>query len=318
MKSLLMLASGAVTLAAFGNRPTIETVAWTPTVTAAVYLEDFDHAKHAFLGACTTCHANVAAGQVYPEPTFCAQCHDGSMQPEVSWRPAAVGSQWNLRFRHENHVAVDQCDLCHVRDGGVVRAAVTQCMSCHGLTNHPRGEASACTLCHVQPPAPQSHEGPWRMGHASEAAATPETCATCHVRSDCLDCHRPGAASPSGGFHPADFLANHPGAAYSQEFGCASCHNPGQFCQSCHLAAGLVTGGPASGVFHDGTGAFTVGHGQAARQSLGSCVACHAERDCVKCHVVLNPHGPTFNAEEQARAARSACTVCHGNNVPVP
>ena len=64
-----------------------------------------------------------------------------------------------------------------------------------------------------------------------------------------------------------------------------------------------------------------LGHGQAARQSLESCVSCHAERDCLACHSAtrgrrINPHGPDFNAERLRESAPSMCVACHGTSVP--
>jgi hypothetical protein len=314
MKTLVLLAVGAVAWATVETVPVDEHV----VVPAMTVQGEFDHAAHSGLGTCTTCHADVAGGDAYPAPTFCAQCHNGTVQPEVEWLPPRAGSQFGLAFDHADHVGLDQCATCHVSDGVVVRADADACMQCHGFTEHVDGDAETCAVCHTQGAVPSSHDLLWADAHGVQAAAAPEACASCHVRADCLACHRPGAASPPGGYHPADFLSSHPTAAYGQGFACASCHNTQQFCQDCHNTAGLVTGGPDDGVYHDGTGAFTVGHGQAARQSLGTCVSCHRELDCVKCHIVLNPHGPDFNAERQARTARSACSVCHGGNVPVP
>jgi hypothetical protein len=268
----------------------------------------FDHTKHSGFD-CTACHTDVARGQFYPEPSFCAACHDGRVQPEIDWAPPTPGSRANLRFQHAPHVRAVECGTCHAQGGQ--RTAAEVCLGCHGIAEHQAAD-SPCTLCHVQPPAPASHEGGFRERHRVQAAATPETCATCHVRSDCLDCHRPGAASPTGGYHPADYLASHPVAAYSQETTCADCHNVGAFCATCHQRAGLTITGVTGSGYHDGTGFFVGGHGQAARQSLESCVACHTEQDCLKCHVNLNPHGPDFDAQAQREAAAAVCAVCHG------
>jgi hypothetical protein len=73
--------------------------------------------------------------------------------------------------------------------------------------------------------------------------------------------------------------------------------------------------------FHDAKQAFFLNHGQAARQNLESCVACHAESDCLTCHSALggrrfNPHGPGFDPETLKRKNSQACTVCHGTLIP--
>src|SRR5690606_26698303 len=114
---------------------------------------------------------------------------------------------------------------------------------------------------------PPSHDAAFLIRHGPEAAARPETCAGCHVRSDCTECHRPGAAA-GGAFHPVGFLARHPAAAYSRETSCADCHAAGEFCTSCHASAGLAGGDVLTSTFHDGQPAFSVGHGAAARLNL--------------------------------------------------
>jgi hypothetical protein len=158
------------------------------------------------------------------------------------------------------------------------------------------------------------------MGHAALAAAGSTTCAGCHVRADCLACHRPDPGAARG-YHPAGFLARHPAAAYARETSCSDCHNPGGFCATCHAAAGLKSSGPLRSGYHDASRFFIAGHGRAARQSLETCTACHAERDCLPCHSALggrrfDPHGPGFDAAQLRRKNPQMCTVCHGTAIP--
>ncbi len=308
MKALVGIAAAAVIAAAAGASPVPGAA---PPLT-----QQFDHAKHEGFG-CTTCHADVAQGQVYPDPSFCASCHDGQLQPRVNWQPPTGPSPANLKFRHAGHPAVEACDMCHVSDGMVQRAVIDQCMACHGIAEHQNAAVSDCSMCHVQPPAPPSHAFGWRDRHRAEAVAAPEQCATCHVRADCLDCHRPDAASPVGGYHGVDYLQRHPAASYNRETECSSCHNVSQFCQSCHQQAGLVSRGAIGAGYHDGNASFIAGHAQAARQNLESCVACHTERDCLRCHVSFNPHGPGFDPGAYAGKNQQVCTVCH-TAVPNP
>ena len=159
--------------------------------------------------------------------------------------------------------------------------------------------------------------------HGVEAAASTTRCTGCHVRADCLDCHRPNAAARGAGYHPDGFIARHPASAYTREASCSDCHNVGAFCTSCHARAGLTAsgGGVLRSGYHDARRFFVVGHGQAARQGLESCVSCHAERDCLTCHSAVggrrfNPHGPGFDATRLRRKAFAMCTVCHGATVP--
>jgi len=108
---------------------------------------------------------------------------------------------------------------------------------------------------------------------------------------------------------------------------CEVCHTqnfggvPDKACQSCHQQSGLVAMARLGRVgYHDAFPNFSLGHGQAARQTLESCVACHAERDCTVCHSAVNggfrfsPHGPGFNpdrmCEQLYEALASAGASC--------
>ena len=113
-----------------------------------------------------------------------------------------------------------------------------------------------------------------------------------------------------------------PAAAYARQSSCAACHNAGQFCVSCHKTAGLVASGPLRAGYHDASRFFSAGHGVAARQSLETCVSCHAERDCLTCHSVvggrrIDPHGPGFDANRMRLKNPEVCTACHGTAIPV-
>lgn len=244
------------------------------------------------------------------------------------------------------------CAACHARES---------CASCH-VGELPRAVAALATSgpgraagVHLVRTPPSSHTREFRERHASEANARPRTCETCHVRDMCLECHRPEVArqseterKPEGppqsgatkagsaqvvgtqtagarrsGYHPASFLTRHPSSAYAREANCSDCHNRGQFCQGCHQQSGLVaTSRIGQRGYHDVFRGFSLGHGQAARQSLESCVSCHAERDCTACHSAVsggfrfNPHGPGFNAARMREKNPSLCAACHGNAIP--
>ncbi len=434
----------------------------------------FDHQKHArVFPTCVTCHEGVATpGQsIWPDPTACASCHDGTIQQRVTWRARVEARRTNLRFSHATHPdsANINCTSCHTNPGESAMAVrppvIGRCLTCHrvqgehlattdagcatchvtlaqaasltradvagfpappshrvpgfgGQGHGPPARASVascavchardfCSSCHVNAPeqraiqslaadarslairttlvAPASHREPaflerhgsparkdpqqcstchtresclachsgsprlaaalpaagpgrgagaqitrtmplshgvvFRDKHGAQAAAAPATCTGCHTRPQCMDCHRPGAASASRGYHPAGFLERHPSAAYVRETSCADCHNPQTFCTSCHVSAGLATRTPLGSGYHDAKRFFLMGHGPAARQNLESCVSCHAERDCVSCHAAqggrrFNPHGPGFDAERLRRKNPEMCTVCHGLSIP--
>ena len=291
----------------------------------------FPHERHAQLfSSCEQCHAGAAqAGEaLFPEASFCAGCHNGQVQPAVAWagREPRV---WPLRFSHTEHPALG-CATCHNQPGAptmqVRLARGETCLPCHGGGEaHLQGPDASCTQCHAYRPGavrPVSHGPTWTELHGREASARTETCAACHVRQNCLDCHRPNPASYSG-YHPPTFLAEHPVAAYARQTSCQDCHNTAQFCSACHQQAGLVAPQDRNlrPGYHDTQPGFIAGHGPAARQSLESCVSCHTERDCQGCHSALgpqriNPHGSGFDPEKLREKNSQMCTACHGAAIP--
>ncbi len=281
--------------------------------------------KPGVAASCATCHAR----------DFCAECHVNA--PEVAAIQALAPDPRSLVHRAELRAPPSHADPAFLRRHGdqVTRDAL-RCATCH--------TQESCLSCHVGSPVavqaipaaapgrgrgarvererPRSHGLDFSDVHAEPASSRPQSCSTCHVRTQCLDCHRPDPAAAPPGYHPAGFLSTHPAAAYSRDDSCADCHNQSEFCANCHVSAGLgSTDGLRNAGYHDAKGAFLLNHGQAARQSLESCVSCHSERDCLPCHSArggrrFNPHGPGFDAATLRRKNPSMCTVCHGASIP--
>jgi hypothetical protein len=279
--------------------------------------------------SCAVCHAR----------DYCATCHVNA--PEEVAIQALQPDRRSLAMRLgelEAPSSHHRADFIR-RHGSLVdeSAAGGRCMVCH--------TQESCSTCHLAAPGevralpaaapdrgagakierkrPQSHGDDFSDAHAAPASAATRSCAGCHTREQCLDCHRPGAAARAE-YHPRDFLSRHPVAAYGQEVSCGSCHNASQFCQTCHQQAGIVASGPIGdrADFHDAKRFFAAGHGDAARQSLESCASCHAERDCLACHSAqtrrFNPHGPGFDAERLRKRNSQMCSACHGAAIPSP
>jgi hypothetical protein len=267
---------------------------------------------------CITCHVNAPESPVIRalalderSPTYAL-----ASQPV----PASHAAPGFLRAHGRDAQRSNAtCATCHTRQS---------CTSCHvGVAPHaiaalPDAGPGRAAGAQVTRLAPSSHTREFRERHGAEANARPATCETCHARSTCLECHRPEGARQSD-YHPRGFLTRHPSSAYAREANCSDCHNPAQFCQSCHQQSGLVANsriGQAG--YHDAFRGFSLGHGQAARQSLESCASCHAERDCTACHSAVsggfrfNPHGPGFNASRARSKNPSLCVACHGRAIP--
>lgn len=271
--------------------------------------QPFPHDIHESFFDCTACHGGLTevGGAHFPEPTFCATCHNGTIQVTVSWQPPDPRPQSNPRFSHAGHIALagNECSDCHVMLGQLPLAQ--PCRDCHS-------QAEQVYISAVV------HGSGFRDRHASEAAASPDMCANCHLRADCLDCHRPDPGSGSPGYHAANFLAEHATASYSRGQSCSDCHNARVFCASCHVQSGLTSAGDIGARFHSAEPNFVAGHGRAARQSLESCVACHSENDCLACHSPtsgrISPHGPGFDAERLREKNPSMCVACHVSTIP--
>ena len=305
-----------------------------PSHLAANFMQAAGHgaaAKHGASGAtvaqsCATCHARE----------FCVTCHVNA--PEVPAIQALAADARSLRISAKlkspaSHAAkgfetshgaasarnAATCQTCHTRES---------CLTCHtaGAPARARSMFAAgpgrAAGAQTTRRAPASHIAGWGTHHAAVASATLRSCTSCHARSECLTCHKPEPGAHAT-YHPATFLTRHPADAYSRSTSCTDCHNTGQFCQSCHQQSGLTAKRTLLGAsgYHDGNRQFGLGHGQAARQSLESCVSCHVERDCLTCHSVVkgrgfNPHGPGFNPQQMLKKNPQLCVACHGLSIP--
>jgi len=266
---------------------------------------------------CITCHVNAPESPVIRalalderSPTY------ATSQPVP---PSHVAPGFLRTHGRDAQRASATCTVCHTQES---------CSSCH-VGAPPRAIAALPTAgpgraagARVTRAPPSSHTREFRERHGPDANARPTTCETCHVRSPCLECHRPEGARQTG-YHPRGFLTRHPSSAYARQANCSDCHNPAQFCQSCHQQSGLVAASRIGRAgYHDAFRGFSLGHGQAARQSLESCASCHAERDCTACHSAVsggfrfNPHGPGFNAARARSKNPSVCVACHGRAIP--
>ncbi len=309
----------------------------------------FPHAPHGAT-ACAECHPGAqtsarARDRLSPPAASCAGCHPGMI-----WQPTPAAGPAALRFSHGAHARRGAaCADCHPNGA---RAAKATCLGCHDGQQAP----DRCAACHVAGPdgrlqtawGPQralrpdgrlgygDHLDPqWAQRHGPAAKASPATCDACHRESECSACHV-GRLRPLD-LHPADYLLSHPMEARRDLTRCATCHRQQTFCTGCHAQSGVVdSSGPL------GFGALTQGsrrfhppgfvgeaggppgpehHRHDARRSLGTCVSCHQEDDCVRCHsdqatqrLRASPHPPGLAARLCDRALGAnprGCLKCH-------
>jgi Doubled CXXCH motif (Paired_CXXCH_1) len=273
--------------------------------------------------SCATCHAR----------DFCIVCHVNAPEtrtiqglgpdprslaiPATLEAPAShAATDFLTTHGKASRRSTQACQTCHTRES---------CLTCHNgqpdlakamFAAGPGRGPGAQLIRH----APITHTAYWDEQHADMARSRARNCLGCHTRTQCLDCHRPNPGDATG-YHAAGFLTRHPAAAYAREADCSNCHNNQQFCASCHQQSGLVSSGQLNPGYHDANRFFGAGHGQAARQSLETCVACHSERDCLQCHSALgsrsfNPHGPGFDADKLRKRNPQMCSGCHGQAIP--
>lgn len=148
--------------------------------------------------------------------------------------------------------------------------------------------------------------------HGVAASSGQLNCQGCHEERTCSTCHNGGARRR---FHAFNFVSRHAASAVGRERDCTACHNTETFCRECHRGQGREARGSADVAFHDRQPLWLQQHGQAARQEMQTCVTCHQQRDCMRCHadigLKVNPHGPGFDAERMARRNRQICLACH-------
>ena len=300
-----------------------------------------DHASGEFLAEV---HGELAGA----EPARCATCHtqercaachvNAADVPEIAGIPAAPDSLLLPRFAAHYFVPPSHTDRAFLDTHGRI-ASAEACATCHTQND--------CATCHtedqpgavaelaraedvrapgvlLEPKPPSSHTvASFTIEHGALAAADGASCASCHARTFCSDCHDASAvevALPTsiagGAYHPPDFMARHSTEAYGRRLECSNCHDTGAFCRDCHEQAGFSSSGKLGQGFHDAEPTWLLRHGLPARQGLESCATCHTQTDCLQCHSTLgafkvSPHGSDFDANAAWEKNPAICFACH-------
>lgn len=228
----------------------------------------------------------------WPEPA-------SHRSPEWAWAHGAQARESAAACA--NCHAQRSCAACHSGGGPAAVAELPE-----PVGGEPRGVEMAAVR-------PAGHEPGFETRHATAAAAGLVRCSACHTERQCADCHA-GAERPR--FHAAAFVLRHGPEAFSRDSDCAACHSSEAFCRDCHAGLGLADAGRSGGAFHDAQPTWLLAHGLAARQDLESCVTCHAEQQCLRCHSAksgwrVSPHGPGFDPAHAAGKSQQSCGICH-------
>jgi hypothetical protein len=358
---------------------------------ARLTADRFDHQTHRRLfPSCESCHAGIANAAtaadpgVWPTSRACATCHDGTIEDSVDWQPPPA-PRTNLRFTHPAHARVVagerpdsavRCQECHAEAGAdrmaVQLAVVDNCLDCHEIdAPHLDAPDAACVTCHLPlreaarltaddiaaftRPASHEREDFDESGHARLASEGPgavaASCATCHARNFCAECHvnapevaaigalapdprvgaRGDSAEPPRSHRRPDFIEKHGSLAADGARRCVTCHTQ-ESCLVCHVgtprvARSLIAASPerTRGAVTQrrrpaSHGAdFSVMHAAPASASPAGCAACHARPQCLECHIpdpgngAPGYHRAGFLATHpvQAYQRTASCSDCH-------
>ena len=257
-----------------------------PALSFAQAPSPFPHARHARLfPLCSSCHQGImgaAPANAFPPPALCADCHNGTVAPRVSWAPPVPKGPGLLVFSHQQHAATVKgatCESCHeLSDSSawmnVARAAPERCMSCHaqGRSAH-LADATTCSTCHrpltgatalsdatiAGLPKPASHARlDFVSTHGAAARGSAANCATCHARESCERCHVDGAREPAIRVLGTD-------------------------ARVARLVSGKAPVYPLPADHHGAQ--WVLSHGSVARAGIARCATCHARASCEACHI---------------------------------
>ncbi|MEZ5064259.1 MAG: cytochrome c3 family protein [bacterium] len=356
------------------------------TVAAPIARAEFDHEFHLdFFPECEACHRGVeqAGTAMFPSPDQCRACHDGDTADEIDWA-GRQPSRTNLKFTHPQHQEdsgdAATCTDCHGPVSGKgstnFRPAASRCADCHDVEEHFDSAEADCAMCHLplwkatsltredvaafDPPATHAEDGFAQGGHGAwmrEAAGgempgakESASCAVCHAKEFCSQCHVNGPETPAiaalgsdprslvnqtwlavPSSHQADrFLEAHGHDGFSTNQ-CATCHTR-ESCWVCHAATPAVANGLFGASPDRGVGAqptrhkpdshvpgFGTSHGPLATAAPQNCAACHDRSECLDCHRPegssaspgFHPAGFLARHPVEAYARETSCAECH-------
>ena len=161
-----------------------------------------------------------------PPNSACLSCHHDLR---------TVSPKGDLRIPHRAHVDILKMDCveCHgylvheKSPEGKNTPPMAACLKCHDGDK----AKNACTTCHTEKAAPDSHKSAdWTVAHPDAAEADMKACAKCHAWTEnwCVDCHSRKPRSHNA----KDWRATHGEAAVKRR-SCEACHEAA-FCIRCH------------------------------------------------------------------------------------
>jgi c(7)-type cytochrome triheme protein len=305
---------------------------------------------------CESCH------DVKDEKT-CTLCHYENVYKKLE--PAGR----NLIFSHKFHIDKGkQCTDCHsglenvkyASDSPATYPVMEKCAGCHDK----KTATNNCEACHTNLTTltPKTHLNSNFLNEhkvVSESGNNTNNCMMCHSDNFCQACHSvsnykgentpknfyaPYYTKESGvrtdraslqkltNMHTLNYKFTHALDANQRSFECKTCHDPVEFCTSCHQNGGNLQTGflPKS---HTQPNFTTFGvnsggglHSELAKRDIESCESCHTIQGgdpvCVRCHFDNNgikgthpkTHKAGFLHDEHGiwhNTHGAVCYVCH-------
>ncbi len=315
-----------------------------------------DHLVPEHHDACDSCHDidAAAAGKKVEPASNCETCHRNYVAKQTPAK--SVFPRANLVFNHKVHKEQKiSCDTCHnssvsntMSDVGLATRLqlpkMETCLACHDGKSAP----AECSTCHVTDgtgrlaqafptgmlrpmqgdPFGLDHGPRFEFGHGTRAKLDRPMCMECHTEGSCMSCH--DSLQKPLSVHPNDYLSLHPVQARMDSTRCEACHRFQSFCAACHERVGLgIDSDPSLRVrnvrVHPNYSEWVDirgpnHHAIAASRDIKSCIACHREESCMKCHSTaalggraLNPHPDNFKSLCGGIMSRNdrACMKCH-------
>lgn len=229
-------------------------------------------------------------GQHLKAGADCLSCHDRA-------RKSARTSDWNLPAHPE-------CEACHdikAAEAGRKTDPDSRCATCHPGFDH---------TARAAPPRVQVPAANLIFNHQAHVSRK-ISCETCHQ-----DMSQVGLATVQQLPKMAACLGCHDGATASAA--CTTCHQrePSGRLQTTFASGALrpMAGNPY-GIDHGPR--FEFNHAALASAARATCTACHAERECQKCHdglrkpLSVHPNDWISLHPLQARSNLIGCESCH-------
>jgi len=258
----------------------------------------FSHAFH--VGEqeieCIACHTETESSALSSDknlPTMdeCGQCHDveddedcGICHRDPDEAAELINPSRSIAFNHQVHIAEGtECITCHGDVSEVDQLTeenlpkMSVCFNCHDGST----AGNNCSICHDdQTTLKAIHPADWRHKHGERAAVEREWCLGCHRDGrSCLNCHE--GDNLTGNIHDLNYRFTHGLDAGTKRVECGQCHNKRTFCVDCHENELRMP-------LNHSRLSWVNGHGQAARNDIENCAACHDVSDptCARagCH----------------------------------